>query len=101
MSKQLTLIAKLTAKPEYADEIGKGLADLLAQTRAEEGSIDYHFHQDNSDPTVWVIYENWRSQADLDAHFRQPYTKAFMDRFPEILDKEMELNYLTMVSPRP
>ncbi|MFD1951554.1 putative quinol monooxygenase [Sphingomonas arantia] len=101
MPEQLTLIAKLTAKPETADDIGEGLSALLVQTRSEEGSIDYHFHRDNDDPTVWIIYENWRSRADLDAHFEQPYTKAFMDRFPELLRKGVELNYCTMVSLRP
>jgi quinol monooxygenase YgiN len=101
MSEQLTLIAKLTAKPEVADEIGKGLSALLDQTRAEEGSIDYHFHRDNDDPTVWIIYENWRSRADLDAHFKQPYTQALMERFPDLLAKDMELSFATMVSSRP
>ena len=101
MTTQLTLIAKLTAKPEHADAIGEGLFGLLAQTRSEEGSIDYHFHRDNDDPRVWVLYENWRSRADLDAHFEQPYTKALMARFPELLAKDMELTFCTMVSPRP
>ncbi|USU10705.1 antibiotic biosynthesis monooxygenase [Sphingomonadaceae bacterium OTU29THOMA1] len=101
MSEQLTLIAKLTAKPEFADEIGAGLSVLLDQTRAEEGSIDYHFHRDREDPAVWIIYENWRSRADLDAHFEQPYTKALMERFPDLLAKEAELTFATMVSARP
>lgn len=101
MSEQLTLIAKLTAKPDQADALGEGLAGLLDHTRAEEGSIDYHFHRDNDDPSVWILYENWRSRADLDAHFEKSYTKALMDRFPDLLAKDMELNFCTMVSARP
>ena len=101
MTTPLTLIAKLTAKPEHADTIGEGLFGLLAQTRAEEGSIDYHIHRDKDDPAVWILYENWRSRADLDAHFDRPYTKALMARFPALLAKDMELTFCRMVSPRP
>lgn len=98
---QLTLIAKLTAKPEHADLLGEGLFGLLKQTRKEPGCIDYHFHRDNDDPAVWILYENWRSRTDLDDHFQQPYTKALMARFPKLLAQDMELTFCTMVSPRP
>lgn len=101
MSEQLTLIAKLTAKPEQSEALGQGLFALLDETRAEPGSIDYHFHRDNDDPAVWILYENWTSRADLDAHFEKSYTKALMERFPDLLAKEMELNFCTMISPRP
>ncbi|MDQ7251694.1 putative quinol monooxygenase [Dongia sedimenti] len=101
MSTQLTLIAKLTAKPEHADALGANLRGLVDQTRAEAGSVDYHVHHDNSDPCVWIIYENWRSRADLNAHFERPYTQAVMSRFPEMLAREMELTFCTMISRRP
>lgn len=100
MHSQLTLIAKLTAKPEYADTLGRTLQGLVGPTRLEEGSIDYYIHRNNDDPNVWIIYENWRSRADLDAHFEQPYTKAALDMFPELLAVEMELSFCTMVSSR-
>ncbi|WP_323130876.1 putative quinol monooxygenase [Agrobacterium tumefaciens] len=75
---------------------GSGLTDPR-----RGGSIDYHLHRDNHDPSVWILYENWRSRADLDAHFEQPYTKAVMARFPELLARDMELTFCTMTSPRP
>lgn len=100
MSQQLTLIARLTAKPEQAEALGAGLQAMVAPTRAEEGSIDYVIHRDNDDPRVWILYENWRSRADLDLHFEQPYTKALMARFPELLATEMELSFCTMATPR-
>lgn len=63
MHSQLTLIAKLTAKPEYADTLGRTLQGLVGPTRLEEGSIDYHVHRNNDDPNVWIIYENWRCRS--------------------------------------
>ncbi|MBY5436507.1 putative quinol monooxygenase [Rhizobium leguminosarum] len=101
MTDTMTLIARLTAKPDRAEMLGEALQLLVSPTRAEAGSIDYHLHRDNDDPTVWILYENWRSRADLDAHFQQPYTKAVMARFPDLLARDMELTFYTMTSPRP
>lgn len=96
---ELTLIAKLTTKREYADLLGEELRGLVAPTLAEPGSIAYRIHRDRDDPAVWTLYETWRSRADLDAHFQQHYTKALMDRFPHILARDMELTFASEVSP--
>ncbi|WP_200938009.1 SDR family NAD(P)-dependent oxidoreductase [Sphingopyxis sp. Root1497] len=95
---ELTLIAKLTAKAEYADLLGEELSKLVAPTLAEAGSIAYRIHRDNDNPSIWILYENWRSRADLDAHFEQPYTKAMMDRFPELLARDIELTFASKAS---
>lgn len=100
MSHQLTLIARLTAKPDAAEELGEGLRQLIAPTLKEDGAIAYVLHRANDDPHVWILYETWRSRADLDVHFEQPYTKAMLDRFPALLAKEMELTFATAVDPR-
>lgn len=99
MSDQLTLIARLTAKPEHAEALGDGLRQLIAPTLAEKGALGYVLHRDNDDPCVWILYENWRSRADLDAHFEQPYTKAMISHFPELLAKDMELVLCSVVTP--
>ena len=101
MTDTLTLIARLTAKPDRAEMLGEALQSLVSPTRAEAGSIDYHLHRDSDDPTVWILYENWRSRAHLDVHFQQPYTKVVMARFPDLLARDMELTFCTMTSPRP
>lgn len=104
MTKQLTLIARLTARPETSEDLGNGLRQLIAPTLSEEGAIGYVLHRDNDDANVWVLYETWRSRADLDAHFEQPYThfeqpytKAMMARLPDLLASEMELTFSTAI----
>jgi quinol monooxygenase YgiN len=96
---QLTLIVRLIAKPEHAEALGEGLRRLITPTTAEEGSIGYALHRDQNDPCAWILYENWRSRADLDAHFEQPYIKAMLARFPELLAREMEVTFCTKVPP--
>jgi quinol monooxygenase YgiN len=99
MTRQLTLIARLTAKSEASEDLGNGLRQLIVPTLSEEGAIGYVLHRDNDDANVWVLYETWRSQVDLDAHFKQPYTRAMMARFPDLLAREMELTFATAIDP--
>lgn len=99
-SQELTLIARLTAKPDKAEALGEGLAQLITPTLKEEGSIGYRLHRDNDDPNVWILYETWRSRADLDAHFAQPYTKAMLARFPDLLARDMELTFAAAINAR-
>lgn len=49
MSTQLTLIARLTAKPDQAEALGNGLRGLIAPTLQEEGAIGYVLHRDNAE----------------------------------------------------
>ncbi len=62
--------------------------------------LRYTTVNDNDDPNVWILYETWKSRADLDAHFEQPYTRAMLARFPELLAREMELAFATAINPR-
>lgn len=99
MIDNLTLIARLKAKPEYPDALGADLLGLIIPTLKEEGALHYALHRDNDDPCVWILYETWRSRVDLEAHFEQPYTRAVMARFPERLAQDMELTFCTPHRP--
>lgn len=100
MSEAFTLIARLTARPEQAEALGEGLRALITPTLAEPGALEYRLHRDQADPAVWILYESWRSRADLEAHFAQPYTRALMARFPALLAREMELTFCSAIAPQ-
>ena len=94
----LTLLARLKARPEHSEALGDALRLLIQPTLAEEGAVEYRLHRADDDPDVWLLYETWRTRADLDAHFERPYTKALMARFPELLAAEMNLTFCTAVA---
>lgn len=97
MSDQLIVIARLTAKHDQAEALGESLRQLIAPTRQEPGSIAYTLHRDNDNPAVWILYEVWTSRAALDAHFQQPYMQQLLGRAPEILAKEVEMTFATII----
>lgn len=74
----LTIFARIQAKPGLEDRMQQDLLSLLAPTRAESGCIRFDLLRDITDPTIFVLYENWKDQAALDAHFQQPYVKQVL-----------------------
>ena len=62
----LTAIVK--AKPGQEDAVKEALLSLVEPTRKEAGCLCYNLHQSKSDPTMFMFYEQWASQKDLDAH---------------------------------
>ena len=100
MGKQITVIARLRAKPETAEQLKELAMSLVNPTRAEAGCLNYDLHRDLEDPNTFYFYENWRSQADLDAHFTTPHIARALAAAPEILAEPMELLRLEMLSEK-
>lgn len=100
MSEQLTVIAFLRAKPGAEEELGRRLMELIEPSRQEPGCLNYDLHRSNTDPAVWCMYENWRSQADLDLHFQtEPLQRLVKDK-EQLLVGDIEMHYLSMRSDR-
>jgi quinol monooxygenase YgiN len=71
----------------------------IVNSRPESGNIEFFFHTVPGDNTKFVLYERWRSQAALDFHFAQPYTKELFEMFKSTLEKPVEeyLNFITEI----
>ncbi|MFX0578675.1 putative quinol monooxygenase [Nocardia nepalensis] len=95
------LIGFARPKPERAAELQELLLSFVAPTRAEDGALEYHFHEDKNDPGTYVFYEVWRSKEDLDRHLALPHLKAFWDKRMEYLEQDLDIRWLTMHSPYP
>lgn len=99
MSEQITLLATLVAKPGMGKQLGQMLLPMATPSRAEEGCLNYDIHQSARDPDTWVVYENWRSQGDLDLHMQ---TTPFLDLVAQlsgVLAGDIDFHYLIMKSP--
>ena len=97
-TRPLTLIAELRAKPGSEAQLGERLLQLVEPSRTEAGCINYDVHQSDDDPAHWVVYENWRSEADLDAHLKTPYLVQFAQACTALLREPMVLRKMSMRS---
>lgn len=75
----LTIVAKVEAKSDKIELVKAELFKLIAPTRKEAGCIQYDLHQDNSDPAVFVFYENWESRELWQTHMNNDHLKAYME----------------------
>lgn len=98
MKTGITIIAFITAKPGLQLQVREVLLDLVTQTRKEKGCINYDLHQSQADPREFVMYENWESAADLDAHARSEHLRAFGKIAGGLLERPAEITKWDMVS---
>ena len=52
---------------------------MRSATLAEEGCLSYQAYLDRGSPGTFFIFEKWRGQEDLTAHFQTPHMAAFAD----------------------
>ncbi|MDE1169186.1 MAG: putative quinol monooxygenase [Pseudomonas sp.] len=99
MSEQHGFILKAKTKAHMADAFHDLFGGYVAASRSEPGCIEYHMLRDLQDPTLFVFYEIWASQADLDVHSALPHMAAFFERRMDYLERDFEIQRVEMLSP--
>ena len=64
----------------HGEDVEKAVAAAAAMaraTRSEDGCITYAFYQDIENPGRFRVYEEWRDQTALEAHFKSPHMVEF------------------------
>ena len=83
MDKRVSVVAKVTARPDKASEMRAVVLKLAAGSRKEDGCIRYDVLQNAAEPHVFVLVEEWTSNAHLDAHNLTPHVhEAIMSATP-------------------
>jgi quinol monooxygenase YgiN len=63
-----------TFPADKADEVERLFRELRAASVREEGCLGYEVCRGDEDaPGTFVLYEKWRDQAALDAHYAMEY----------------------------
>ncbi len=75
MSIYLTAIVK--SKAEAVSELRTLLLDMVANSRKEEACMQYDLHE-AADTNTFIFQEEWKDQAGLDLHNKQPYLLNFV-----------------------
>lgn len=94
----ITIVAFITAKPGMQQQVREVLLDLVEQTRKERGCVNYDLHQSQDNPREFVMYENWESAADLDAHAKSEHLQAFGKAAGHLLERPTDVTRWSMIS---
>ena len=85
MSKQVFVVAELTAQ-EGKFEALKGIFQTLAQeTRKEKGAVEYFFIEDETKPNTLLSIERWENAAEEARHWETPHLKTALEEATKIL----------------
>jgi quinol monooxygenase YgiN len=60
-------------------------AACAAETRREDGCLEYRFYEDTEQPGKFVFVERWRDQQALDGHFSSSHLAAFQQASAPLL----------------
>lgn len=78
MSNNLTIVARIEANPDKVDLVKSELLKLIEPTLAEAGCIQYDLHQDNNNPAIFVLYENWKNRDLWQTHMNNTHLAEYM-----------------------
>ena len=98
----MTLIIAGTVRvpPENLDGLRPHMAAMTAATRAEDGCVTYGYAEDVAEPGLIHVFEVWRDQSALDAHFRAPHMAAWRAAWPSFGVSERRLFAYEVASQR-
>lgn len=74
---------------------------MLAASRAEDGCITYSYAVDVQDPGLIRVFEVWRDQAAIDAHFQAPHMAVWRAAGVEFGVSDRQLSLYEIASARP
>lgn len=97
---KIVLVARLKVKDDAVEEAKRLALGIVADSRTEEGCVNYDVHQAIDDPTVFVWHETWKDKAALDAHFELPYFKEFFEKAGALAAEEPQITVTKMISEK-
>ena len=74
----LTIVATITIKPEFKEDVLKAIKTVVDATRKEPGCIFYDVFEDVNNPMKFVFIETWKSQAAIDSHNNSAHFNNFV-----------------------
>ncbi|HEX3699132.1 MAG TPA: putative quinol monooxygenase [Phenylobacterium sp.] len=74
---------------------------MLAASRAEDGCMTYSYAEDIAEPGLIRVFEAWRDQAALEAHFRTAHMAEWRAAWPQFAVSERRLRLYEVTDERP
>ena len=97
----IVVAGRVAIDPAKRDEGIRAATEVVEETAKEAGCISYTFSADLTDPGTFRIFEEWESQAALDAHFTTPHMARFGAALGQLSVKEMAVQRYEVSSVGP
>jgi len=79
----LVIAGTIRVPPENLEAFRPHMLAMLEASRAEDGCLVYSYAEDVAEPGLIRVFEAWRDQAALEAHFATAHLAAWRAAWPE------------------
>lgn len=79
------MLIRFAVKASDGEKVEAAFARAKRLTLNEPGCHAYELNRNPRDPGRFVVYEQWRSLADLEAHFRKEYFSTIRAELIELM----------------
>jgi quinol monooxygenase YgiN len=99
----MTVIVAGTVRvpPENVDSFRPRMAAMIAASRAEDGCEAYAYAEDIAEAGLMHVFEVWRDQGALEAHFRTAHMAAWRAAWPAFGVSDRRLILFDIAGQRP
>jgi quinol monooxygenase YgiN len=73
----ICLNVRLLVKPGHEKQVAELFGPLTEASRKEPGCVFYQAHQHRDDPRKFLVYEQYKDDAALDAHRNSEHFKRY------------------------
>jgi len=94
---QVSVVARIEAKPGKGDELAAAAADMVAAVEAEAGTLVYALSRSPKEPEVFWFFELYTGKEALAEHGQSDAMKAFQARIADIIAPGTQIHRLTPV----
>ncbi len=91
-NEKIVLIARLKVKADKIGELKSAALKIVAESRNEEGNINYDIHQSIEDETLFFWHETWANKAAIDEHFATPFFQEFFKSVEQLAAEPPQIN---------
>ena len=92
------IAAKIFIKPEKIREFLGLFKGMTENTLKEPGCTGYQLYQNPYTPTQFLVFETYKNQAAIDAHFAAPYFKEFGDKISMLVSQPTEIRIIDVAA---
>ena len=87
--------------PENIAAFRPHMQAMLEASRAEDGCVAYSYAEDVVEPGLIHVFEVWRDQAAIDAHFASPHMATWRSHWPSFGVSDRRLFAYEVAAQRP
>lgn len=85
------IAAKIYIKPEKVNEFTKMFQGMIDSTLKEPGCTQYQLYQNPYNKNSFLVFETYKNQAAIDAHFAASYFKSFGEKIGAFTSQATEI----------